>query len=413
MRVRASRGQAPAAGGPGGEPVRGEGTGWASRLPRGLATLALALAAGCAEGRSEWTAAGGPGAGQPDAPPRYGGTAVVALDRFFDALTPLSGTATEKLWMNHHMLFMPVLLRDAELEQGPYLARAWELSPDSTSLTLHLRDDVRWHDGTRVTARDVQFTYELARAAAIALPGVYDAYGAMEVVDSVTLRVATTPHADMLEAWGALVPVPHHLLGDVPADELPRHRFNVEPVGNGPFRFVSRTPGQQVVLAANEDFPAELGGRPYLDRIVLRYVPDGTARLTELLIGAAHLAPVEPLLRHRVEEGGRARLLPYRVGGYSYVAWNTLHPLFADVRVRRALTLAIDRRGIVDGLLHGYADGGGPSSTRSSGTTTPGPGPTSPTIRAPRAGCWRRRAGPTATATASSRTGRDGSSASR
>jgi ABC-type transport system substrate-binding protein len=106
------------------------------------------------------------------------------------------------------------------------------------------------------------------------------------VVDPYTFRVRLRPHAEFLDIWYQTPIMPRHILGDVPPEQLMQHPFGTSsPVGNGPFRFVRRVPGQEWVFEANPDFPEALGGRPYLDRIVYRNIPEMTTLLTELLTG--------------------------------------------------------------------------------------------------------------------------------
>jgi peptide/nickel transport system substrate-binding protein len=128
--------------------------------------------------------------------------------------------------------------------------------------------------------------------------------------------------------------------------------FNRNPVGNGPFRFVSWSPNQQVAFEANPDFVL---GRPHLDRVVFRIIPEQTTELTELLTGRVDLIrAVRPSESARVETSSATRLIRYPSRSYTFLAWNTENPLFEDPRVRRALSMAIDRRQIVDALLYGY-----------------------------------------------------------
>src|SRR5690606_13489830 len=168
-------------------------------------------------------------------------------------------------------------------------ARSWELNEDTSAITFHLRDDVYWHDGVKTTAYDLEFSYAMATTPETGYPNTafWTHYGEGVAVDSFTFRVEMEPHADYMDPWRSFAPVPRHILEGVPPAELRNHPFSTqEPVGNGPFRFVSRTLGQNWVFEANEDFPEELGGRPYLDRLVYRFIPEPTSLLTELFTGS-------------------------------------------------------------------------------------------------------------------------------
>src|SRR5690606_37552242 len=120
--------------------------------------------------------------------------------------------------------------------------------------------------------------------------------------------------------------------------EMRNTAFNRSPVGNGPFRFVSWSPNQEAVFEANPDFVL---GRPNLDRVVFRIIPEQTTELAELLTGRLDMIRgVQPSEAKRVEASEGVRLLSYPSRSYTFLAWNTKVPLFADARVRRALTMA-------------------------------------------------------------------------
>jgi peptide/nickel transport system substrate-binding protein len=288
---------------------------------------------------------------------RYGGTVVIGGSEGLGDLNPITTTLFLSGQISEELLFMPILRRNQDLQPEPALAKSWEIDSDSTALTLHLRGDVFWSDGVRVTAHDVKFTYELGKSPELASTWTryLPYYGEAEVVDSLTFRVRMRPHADFLEAW-VKPALPRHLLQDVPPAEMRKHHFSVEPVGNGPFIIVSRTAGEELILAANPSFPEDLGGRPYVDRIVYRFIPESSTRLTELLTGRVHFIEVEPQQLERIERSMTSRVISYPMASYSYIAWNTRRPLFQDARVRRALLMAIDRQGIIDGILYGRAD---------------------------------------------------------
>ncbi|HEX5521636.1 MAG TPA: ABC transporter substrate-binding protein [Longimicrobiaceae bacterium] len=289
---------------------------------------------------------------------RYGGTAVVSNLADIPDINPLTSTDYTANQIQQYVLFMPLLTYDEKFEPVPRLARSWEVNPDTTQLTFHLRDDVFWHDGVKTSAYDLKFSYDRAREPATGFPNTafWTYYGDMTVVDSFTVRVAMRPHAEYLDPWRSFTPAPEHILRDVPAAELRTHPFSTtQVVGNGPFKFVSREAGQNWVFAANEDFPKELGGRPYLDRIVYRIIPEPTTALTELLTGRTDYYQQPPAEQAaRIESAPNARLLHTPDRYFVIIGWNERRKPFDDVRVRRAFTMAIDRQAIIDGVLYGY-----------------------------------------------------------
>ena len=288
---------------------------------------------------------------------RFGGTAVVGAGNDISDLNPLTSSDQLANQIQQFVLFTPLISYNEQFQPVPRLARSWEVNADTTELIFHLRDDVFWHDGRRTTAHDVKFSYDLARNPETGFPNSSSLafYGKASVPDSFTFRVQMRPHADFLDFWRSFAPVPQHVLEDVAPAALRTHPFGSrQPVGNGPFRFVSRVPGQSWTFAANPDFPEALGGRPYLDRLVYRSIPEPSTLTTELLTGGVDLYVAPPAEQaQRIQESSTARLITFPDRQYVYIAWNHRRPWFRDARVRRALTLAIDRQRIINGILGG------------------------------------------------------------
>jgi peptide/nickel transport system substrate-binding protein len=235
------------------------------------------------------------------------------------------------------------------------MADSMWLSEDGMSVSFRVREGLTWHDGTPVTADDIVWSVETYMNPDLAYANAqfFQFVDRVEKVDDRTATFHFTEvHSDPLMDFLDWEPHPKHLLEDVPIAQMRNAPFNREPVGNGPFRFVSWTANQDVVFEANPDF---VMGRPHLDRVVFRIIPEQTTELTELLTGGVDLIrAVQPAESERVENSDAARLIAYQARSYTYLAWNTKNPLFSDARVRRALTMAINRQQIVDALLYGY-----------------------------------------------------------
>lgn len=335
---------------------------WSLRAPGSAAGIlliafsGLALLSGCGPGDTARASV------TDDLPEteRYGGTAVIGFTVDIDEVNPVTFKNGYAQDLQRFVLFTPLLRYNEGLEAEPYGAESWEVNADTTELTFHLRRDLLWHDGRPTTAFDWKFSYDLARDARTAFlyPTYWSHYGEAQAVDSFTFRVKMRPHAEFLDPWTAFSPVPKHILAGVDPAGLKSHPYShTRPVGNGPFRFVSRTPGQSWTFEANPAFPAALGGRPYLDRLIYRTIPEKSTLLTELLTGGIDfymLAPADHA--ERIRTSGKAGVVDYLDRSYAHVEWNHRRPPFDDPRVRRALTLAIDRPGIVDAVRHGYAE---------------------------------------------------------
>jgi peptide/nickel transport system substrate-binding protein len=290
-------------------------------------------------------------AGVEEGDPVRGGTAVVLTEREPDQLNPIT-YETAPASQVVHLVFRSLARRDSTLTSyRPDLAAEWALEADSVTVAIRLRDDVHWHDGTPVTANDVAFTIERQRAQAVASPrrGDVAAVAEVEVVDDHNLRITLErPGPYTVNALLEVIPAPRHLMGDAAPDRLRFEPFGRQPVGNGRFRFVGWRDGQSITLEANPDAPE---GPPMLDRIVVRFVPDEGAAVSEILAGQADLMKIPAALRERVEQtrgvevGHAARVRP------AWIAWNVDRAPVDDPRVRRAVLMAIDREGLASGLF--------------------------------------------------------------
>ena len=247
---------------------------------------------------------------------------------------------------------------DARGHYVPMVASTWEISPDGTTVTFHLRDGVLWHDGERVTSRDVAYTVAkardpatLSRSWASALANV----ASFETPNDSTFVVHyTAPYADALEPW-RLPLVPEHVASK-DANFL-SGAFAHHPIGCGPFRFVSHDPGQRAVLAA---FDRYWGGRPAIDHLIFKIVSSERTAYESLLLDELDLLAVTPdLWRDALNAPAAARLARFIY--YRFSAWkidwnqNEATPFFHDKRVRRALLLALDRKRFAETVSAGLA----------------------------------------------------------
>ena len=227
------------------------------------------------------------------------------------------------------LVFLPLGKWDERGELEPRLAQRWEHSPDYRDWTYHLRTDVRWHDGVPVTAHDVKFTLDL-----LGHPSVHEYFfDSVTVVDDFTVKIRGNPgYRDDVVFY------PKHLLEHLDPKKFWEWDFWTRPVGNGPFRFVQYLPETMIEFEANPDY---FRGKPKVNRVILKFV--GEAGFTELLSGSADIAGGELSQIPRVARDPRFRVYHSIHAGARAIFWKCDHPLFRDVRVRRALTLAMDR----------------------------------------------------------------------
>jgi peptide/nickel transport system substrate-binding protein len=300
--------------------------------------------------------AGGDDGSEAEGPPEGGGTVVIGVSTEPDNLLDVVATTRGAQDIIEQMFLPLVEVGEDLLTFEPALARSWDVAPDALSITYHLAPDARWHDGVPVTAHDVRFTWELHVDPAVgyAARSWKEFIADVVVVDdrTVAFRFDRRYPYQHMDASAGLV-LPKHLLESVPRGALASCAFARHPIGNGPFRFVQWEAQQFVELAANEDC---FLGRPHLDRLVFRVVPDRTVLLTQLETGSVDVMEDPPPHEvPRLEQLAGVRVERFSNRTYTYIGWNSANPLFASANVRRALGMAIDRDAIIEGLCHGYA----------------------------------------------------------
>jgi peptide/nickel transport system substrate-binding protein len=287
---------------------------------------------------------------------------------------------------------------DPSLQIRPALARAWHVEGDSTFL-FALREGVRWHDGHPFTARDVVFTLQsrlhpeyptpVAGRALAEIRGagtLYETYrsvdervrrgdlqpsaaaslkveaweefrkaGAVAAIDTLTVRVELErPYAPFLSnlTWHYILP--EHLFREYPGRAMLTAPAARQPVGTGPYRLVTRVAGSHYVLERNPDWHGMGRGlAPHIDFILCTYASQSSPSLVKVERGEYDLGYIPPEHVAHFARVPHIRLLTFPVLSYQYMGYNLKGPLFADVRVRRALTHAIDRQAIVDQVYFG------------------------------------------------------------
>ncbi len=312
----------------------------------GLMVCCSLLVAGC-------------GADRPAAPvrcvkavPAYGDTLVEGTIGEASTLLPVLATDSASLSVAG-LIYNGLVKYDKDLRIVGDLAQSFQVSHNGLTITFHLRRNVRWHDGAPFTARDVLYTYRV-----IIDPKTPTAYSEdFKQVASVTIPDDYTvvvryrrPFAPALASWGTAI-LPAHLLEGRDITKSPLGR---RPVGTGPFRFKEWVPGQKIVLEANPDY---FEGRPYLDRYVYRLIPDSSTMFMELKAGGVDMMGLTPVQYARETDSRRfkGQFTKYRYpsNSYLYLGYNLRHPLFKDVRVRRAITAAINKDELIQGVLFG------------------------------------------------------------
>ena len=294
-------------------------------------------------------------------PADAGGTLVIAVggdaDVFFPALTmTASGRALTDVVFDRLAEIGPELNTVGDKGFEPRLAKSWTWAPDSLSIAFQLDARARWHDGRPVRAGDVKFSFDLARD-----PSVGSASAPLiGNIDSVTVRDSLTAvawyHRRTPEQFYDLTyqiwVVPEHVYGPIPRAELKTSDILRRPVGSGRFRFVRWEPGVRFEVTADT---ANYRGRAKLDRVIWTITPDPTAGPARVLAGDAdfweNLLP-DHLSRFAADSDVRVQPYPGLQFAAMYMNFRDRrgarpHPIFGDAAVRRALSMAVDRRAML------------------------------------------------------------------
>jgi peptide/nickel transport system substrate-binding protein len=288
---------------------------------------------------------------------KRGATVMFASGADLQSINPLLTLHPLAHQVQRYVLFTTLVRYDSAMQVQPYLARSWRWSPDHRRLTFVLHDDVRWHDGTPTTARDAAWTLNAARDSVTGYPRYQDVRGMSQVQasDDTTLVLQfSKPQTRMPDVLTDLAVLPQHILGSVPHAELRRAAFNEHPVGNGPFRFVSHEPNRRWVFQRNDAFPASLGGPPKLDRFIVVVVDEPATKLAALSSGELDFAGIQPAHADFVRRDPHLAVVTYPLLFTYGMVFNTRHPPFDQLDIRRAVSDALDRQEIVDGYLFGF-----------------------------------------------------------
>ncbi len=315
-----------------------------------VGTTESSTAAGGSGGRHPWTKAG---------------TLRVGLQTAPNTLDPLLASNTTESMVGRLMFDVLVSSDASGKTQVPILAETVPtlanggISKDGLTITYHLRKNVKWHDGEPFSSKDVKFSWSaiLNKNNNVITHTGYELVRAVDTPDADTvvfhMKKRFSPAVDTLfgESDDPYEVVPEHLLGKL--HDINAIPFNSAPIGTGPFKFKEWARGDHITLVRNDDY---FLGKPKLDRIVLRIIADENTELNELkthdLDWQFEASPQE--YKELKTMSDVASILQNK-NEYERIQINTKRPPLDDVRVRQALSYAIDRQKLVDTLTFGSA----------------------------------------------------------
>ena len=269
------------------------------------------------------------------------------------------------------VLYEPLVRLGANNELKGVLAESWEISDDQRTITFHLREGVKWHDGEDFTAEDVAYTYTACAsegwmgyftAGPSHIEGVEayrsgeaDSISGINIIDDYTIAITTEDvYGAFFYQIGELVSiVPEHIWGDVPAAEAhERTDLLHNPVGTGPFKFTEYEPDQYVILDKFADY---WNGEPKIDQMVFKPM-NAEIGPSAVVSGEADMhqtSSMNPETINMLTEAG-CEIQELWWTSIRYLILNNDHPLFQTKEARQAMAYAIDRYGIAENIFYGY-----------------------------------------------------------
>ncbi len=252
-----------------------------------------------------------------------------------------------------HLIFNGLVKYDKNLKLTGDLAESWSIENGGLKIVFKLRKNVRWQDGSPFTARDVDFTFQKIKDPKLPSPygGLFEKVKSVTVVDDLTLEVLyDEPFSPGLGSW-AMGILPRHLLEK---ENLADTNFSRHPVGTGPYKMKTWKSGEILILEAFDDY---FEGRPNIDRVVYKIIPDSATSFLELQtenLDGAGLTALQ-YARQMNTRFFKEKYQRYEWPGstYTYLGYNLEHPFFSDKRVRKAIGLALPKDEIIKTALLG------------------------------------------------------------
>jgi len=281
--------------------------------------------------------------------PVYGGTLTIALSAEPPGMDPVTNPAATIKRVVHYNLLESLLKVDRKGEVVPALAKSYEVLKDGKEYTFHLHGGIKFHDGKPCTAEDVKFSLEriLDPKTAAVNRKYYVGIETIQVVDPLTVKIKVKKYDSNFlfnVARGDAVIISRHSV-----DQL-----KSQPIGTGPFKLAEWKRGDSVTMVKSPDY--YLKAIPYLDKVIFKFIPDPSAQLAALRAGdvdviAYDLSPENAVL---LEKDPRFKVLKGNTTTEVIMAINNSRKPFNDIRVRQAMTLAIDRQAVSQGAVAGY-----------------------------------------------------------
>ncbi|MDD2283142.1 MAG: ABC transporter substrate-binding protein [Eubacteriales bacterium] len=298
-----------------------------------LVTMLILAAAGCQ----------GPSEGTPDRT-----DLVMAINADISTLHPADHSTTNEMDIGNNIYDgLMKFVKDGSATFEPRVAERVEISEDGLSYTFFLRDDVTFHNGTKLTAKDVAFSLELyqkspyqgARVAGLSK---------IEIIDEYTIKLTTeSVYSPFLESV-----VDIHIASKDYYDSVDETTFAQHPIGCGPYEFVSHDVGSKVTLKAYEDY---YRGAAKIKDVTMKVIGDDTTVAVSLQTGDIDFATIKPASYDTLKGNDKIKIEEVPQSAFTFVAMNHEKYPYSEVKFRQAIAYAVDRQNMVDLTANGLA----------------------------------------------------------
>lgn len=248
-----------------------------------------------------------------------------------------------------HLIYRGLMRFNEHNESVPDLARSYQVSEDGLSYTFQLHEDVKFQDGTLLTAEDVVFTFDSIFNDEIMskIRPEYDEIAQVEKTNEFEVRVILrNPFPPLLDKLTLGILPKHIYVGK----DMNTALENRKPIGTGPYQLVDWQKGSKIVLQANKYAEQQ----PSIKNVIFKHIPDHNVRTLQLQTGEIDVTLLEPSQVKKTSKLPDIQIYNVDTADYRSMMFNMKLPLWQDVNVRKAFSYAIDREAVVDGLLLGY-----------------------------------------------------------
>lgn len=283
-------------------------------------------------------------------------------------LDPINVTDGESIRVTH-AIFETLFTYDNDLELQPKLAESYDTSEDGLTFTIHLKEGIKFQDGTDFNADAVVFNFErwMDTNNPYHVGGDFTYYSFLfggfkgdenhkiEAVKAVDTKTVEITLKEKIAPFANYLAIPMLAMASPAAIQEYKDQFGQHPVGTGPFKFESWSPNENIRLVANDNYYVD--GEPKLGGMTFTVVPDNAARLNQLIAGEADVVDgVNPSDATTIDSYDNLQLVKRPSFNLGYVALNMEKKPFNELKVRQAMNMAIDKQAIIDSFYNGFAD---------------------------------------------------------